>query len=1826
MKSLPVYVSGIKVRNLKNVSIHFNSEEIVLLTGVSGSGKSSIAFDTLYAAGRKRYISTLPTFFATTITTLPNPKVEEIHGLSPTIAIKQNHFSHYSHATVGSTTELFSHLALLFTLEGQARDPKTKEVLDLYSKEKVLSTIMELSEGVQISILAPLLRKDIAAIHEYAQQGFTKVRCNGTIHPIYSFLTSGIPEDCSVDIVIDTLIKSENNIARLKVSLFTALEFGEGHCSVLSDEELMTFSTKQQIDDVTYTPLTQQLFSPHALESRCSLCQGSGIFISIDNPLLIDENLSIKENCCSFAGNCSSYLYHTIYQALADALNFNLETPWKDLSPEIQNIFLRGKNNLVLPVRLFDQTLGKKNLTYKVWRGVLNDIGDKVRYTTKPSRYLSKGMSAHSCSLCKGTGLGDYASVATWEGKTFTEFQQMSLNNWHVFFSKVKSPSLSIQEILQGLKQRLSFLIDLGLGYLTPNRALATLSGGEQERTAIAKHLGGELFGITYILDEPSIGLHPQDTEKLIGVIKKLRDQGNTVILVEHEERMISLADRIIDIGPGAGIFGGEVLFNGKPEDFLMNSSSLTAKYLRQELTIPIPESREAPTSWLLLTEATIHNLKNLSIRLPLARLIGVTGVSGSGKSSLINNTLVPAIESFLKQENPKNLHFEWGCIGRLIHITRDLPGRSQRSIPLTYIKAFDDIRELFASQPRSLRQGLTKAHFSFNQPQGACIQCQGLGTMTISDDDTPIPCSECQGKRYHSEVLEILYEGKNIADILDMTAYEAEKFFISHPKIHEKIHALCSLRLDYLPLGRPLSTLSGGEIQRLKLAHELLFASPKQTLYVLDEPTTGLHTHDIQALIEVLLSLTYLGHTVLVIEHNMHVVKVCDYVLELGPEGGDLGGYLLASCTPKDLIQLNTPTAKALAPYIEGSLDIPVVKSEPPSSPKSCDILIKDAYQNNLKHIDLALPRNSLIAIAGPGASGKHSLVFDILYASGNIAYAELFPPYIRQGLLKETPLPSVGEVKGLSPVISVRKCSSSNRSYHTIASALGLSNGLEKLFAILGEPFSPLTEEKLSKTTPQTIIDSLLKSYKDDYVTITSPIPLGSDLEIFLQEKQKEGFIKLYSEGNLYDLDERLPLNLIEPAIVIQHTKVSPKNSSSLLSAISVAFSLSSEIWIYISQKKQRKLSYSLGWKDKKGRLYPEITHQLLSSDHPEGRCLTCGGRGEILKISLEEHKEKIAHYTPLEFFSLFFPKSYMKPVQKLLKDENASQPLKLLTTKEFLNFCRGSSEFPGMNALLMEQLDTESDSPLIKPLLALTSCPACKGSGLNDYANYVRINNTSLLDIYQEDATFLESFLNTIGTDDTRSIIQDLMNRLTFISKVGLSYITLGQRQDTLSDGENYRLHLAKKISINLTNIVYLFEEPLSGLHPQDLPTIVQLLKELVANNNTVIATDRSCSLIPHADHAIFLGPGSGPQGGFLMDSDTEVCPSVDLHANVPQTEVCPKAPLSISKANHTRGSDRTLKVNLSIHHIQNLKVSAPLHALVAIGGVSGSGKTSLLLEGFKKQAELLIAKGTTTFSDLVVIDSHPIASSQRSDISTYFDIAPSLRAFYASLTQAKALNISSTMFSTNTKQGQCSDCQGLGYQWIDRAFYALEKRPCPTCSGFRIQPLAQEVLYEGKHFGELLHTPIETVALRFPFIKKIQKPLKALLDIGLGYLPIGQKLSSLSVSEKTALKTAYFLYQTPETPTLFLIDELFSSLDPIKKQHLPEKLRSLINSGHSVIYIDHDVKLLKSADYLIEIGPGSGKQGGKLLFSGSPKDIYASKDSLLKKYICNEELDS
>ncbi|AAP05418.1 excinuclease ABC subunit UvrA [Chlamydia caviae] len=1803
MPSLPVHISGITVRNLKNISIEFLPGEIVLLTGVSGSGKSSLAFDTVYAAGRKRYVATLPAFFATNLSPLPDPTVEKIHGLSPTIAVKQNHFAYHAHSTVGSAAELSQHLALLFSLDGEARDPHTKQTLHLQSKEKILATLATIPEGTQVTILAPLINISRASIQECVRQGYTKIRIDNVISSIYPFLTSPLSEESPVAIVVDSFIKNESNNARMKVSLFSALDLGQGKCSISTETYEETFSTQVYIPETqqTYAPLTPQVFSPHSLEDRCTQCQGSGIYITIDDPSLIQNDLSIRENCCKLAGNCSTYFYHALYQSLADTLNFSLDTPWKDLPDSVQNAFLYGQKHLVLPVRLFDPTLGKKPLSHKVWRGILNEIGEKVRYAAKPSKYIPEGTSATSCPTCQGTGIGEYACAATWQGKTFVEFQKMPLDEFFSFTSSITPTLPSIREVLDGLNNRLSILINLGLSYLTPERTLATLSGGEQERTALAKHLGAELSGITYILDEPSIGLHPRDTHKLIQVIQKLRDQGNTILLVEHDEQMISFADRIIDIGPGAGIFGGEVLFNGTPADFLKTCDSLTASYLRHELTIDIPVRRPKTKARLTLSHATINNLKDITISLPLERITAVTGVSGSGKSSLINDTLVPAMERVIQGDKDSHLCIEEGTIERVVHITRDLPGRSQRSISLTYIKAFDDLRELFSQQPKSKRLGLTKGHFSFNLSLGACTECQGIGSITL-DNHTPIPCPLCHGKRFQPQILEVRYQGKNIADILAMTAYEAEKFFMSTPHIHEKIHALCSLGLDHLPLGRPLSSLSGGEIQRLKLTYELLAPSKKPTLYILDEPTTGLHTHDIHALIHVLQSLTQQGHTVVVIEHNMHIVKIADYVIELGPEGGNLGGYLLASCTPEELISLNTPTAKALQPYFKKTKALPKLAEKSQNRHLLKDISIQNAYHHNLKHIDITLPRNALTAISGPSASGKHSLVFDILYAAGNIAYAELFPYYVRQALIKQTPLPQVESVRGLSPVVAIKKTGIRKNSRYSLASSLDITNGLEKLFALLGKPHCPLTGKPLKKITPQTIIDKLFQNYENSYVTITAPISPEEDLSIALEMKKKEGYLKLFANNEIYDLGEHLPEILEDPAIIIQHTKISKSHESSLLSSLTLAFSLSRTIRLHIHNqgKIQHSLSYTLGWQDSLGNSYPNITRKLLSREHSEGQCQQCCGSGNVLKLSLTAHKDKILHYSPLDLFKLFFPDISPKRVVDLIRELKISSSTQIQDldppTQEKL--FQGTQKHAGLERILMEQCNLVPFCPLLHPLILSDTCSGCSGWGIHTYAQQVRIGETSLIDIYQEDTEFLKNLLMTLHDDQAQPIIQDLQNRLAFIDKVGLSYITLGQQQDTLSDGEHYRLHLAKKISTNLTDIVYLLEDPLSGLHPQDIPTLTKLLKELVTNNNTVIATDRNHLLELCADHTINLGPGSGPQGGYLTNP----------------------LPSSIEDDDHKKVfSKDTLEVRLSIHNISNLHVQAPLYSLVAIAGVSGSGKTSLLTEGFYKQAQKLIDTGNAHFSNVVFLDSHPLSSSQRSDISTYFDIAPYLRNFYASLTQAKALNITASMLSTNTKHGQCSDCLGLGYHLIDRAFYALEKRTCPTCSGYRIQPLSQEVVYEGKHFGKLLKTPIEEVLTIFPFLKRIQAPLQALIDSGLGYLPLGQNLSSLSLSEKISVKIARFLHLAPQEPSLFLLDEIATSLDVNKKCQLQKLFRTLISQGHSIIYVDHDIQLLKHADYIIELGPGSGKYGGKVLFSGQPKDLATSKKSVLKTYM-------
>lgn len=1686
MSSHDVTISGIQVRNLENVSLHFQRGEIVLFTGLSGSGKTSLAFDTVYALGLQKYLETLPSFFTQAITHLPPPVVQSCIGLSPTVAIRQNYFSYHNHTTLGATTQIFHYLALLLSLEGQMNDPETLEPLDLTSKEYIIAFLLNLPDQTPITLLAPLTKKQPSDIQKYIQEGYTKIYIDGGLSPIYSFLQTGLPQDTSAYILVDHIVKQPTNHARIKVSLTSTLDVGDGSCTILlKDHHRHTFNTRvyNPRTQQTYTPLSLQDFSPHGIFSRCLTCQGSGIFVYLD-PSYIHPKQSILEDWSSVYKHTRPPMYRELFQAFAEHSSFDLNTPWEQLPPSIQNAFLYGDGHLVLAFPLFDPFSGKKTISYRAWKGVLNELGEKLRYSSHPQKYLSSGVSAQTCDTCRGSGLKPLAVATTWHGKHYDELQALSIAQLYSFLQEVPE-SPATKDILQALCFRLSILMDLGLSYLTPHRALASLSSGEQERTALAKHIGAKLTGITYVLDEPSIGLHPQDIEKLMSVILKLRKQGNTVLLIEHEDRMILMADRVIDVGPRAGIYGGKIQFNGTPRQFLAHSDSLTAQYLRQEKHLDIPSKRPPSPASLLIENANVHNLKNISVTIPLGRIIAITGVSGSGKSSLINDFLVPHMHHYLRHE-PCNLSFTCGDITHLVHVTRELPGKTQRSIPLTYMKAFDALRQLFANQPDSLRLGLTKAHFSFNLPIGACSECKGLGAVP-TELYVYIPCPQCLGQRFQPQVLEVLYHEKNISDILNMTAQEGAQFFQNQPKLYEPIHALCALGLHYLPLGRPLFSLSGGEIQRLKLAFELLYPHPTPTLYVLDEPSTGLHTHDLQVLIHAFAKLIDLGHTVVLIEHNMHLVQIADHIVELGPEGGEHGGYLLASCSMDEFLLKDTSTAKALRQITQATCISPL--DPEPIPPPAKAILIEDAYHGTLKHLTLSIPNHALTVVAGPAASGKKTLLFDVLYAYGNILYSEIFPPYLRQTLIQKTSLPKVSAIQGLAPIVAIYNTTRPSQSKYTVASALDIAVSLATLFTTYGIPHDPCTPNiPLIKISPQSLAQYLILHHLNTPVTITIPVHESENLEFILQQYRIKGFLKLFANDHFYDVDDDLPENLQHVAVVVQHMTVSHKNLNDISSALSLAFASSPHVCLLFHEQKQiLSRTFSKGWMNSQGHCFPPITKDSVSPYHWKGQCPECLGNG--------------AH-----------------------------------------------------------------DHHLL--------CSECSGTGLHPRSKHLLIEGVSILKIYKNDLSFLKQFLDSLPSSYTHTSIQDLQAKISFASQVSLDHLLVGQKQHTLSRGELFRLHIAKVLASQLTDIVYIFEDPLSGMHPKDQTMLIRLLKSLVKQSNTVLASDRALHLVPHADHTIYLGPQSGPLGGELVNNLNEVS--------------LPPAPL------FTSPSTNVLPIHFTTHYGKHIRVSLPLQTLVIIMGISGAGKTTFLKNGVYAQT-----------TNAIYLDASPLPASKRSDLGSYFDITPSLRSFYASLASSKALNISASMFSPNTKQGQCSECLGVGYRSIDRAFYAMETVPCSSCSGFRLQPLSLEVSYQDKHFGHILQTPIQELLSLFPFLKKIQAPIQALIDIGLGYLPLGQPFSSLSASEKACIKIAKNLCLPPKQPSVFLLDESLVFLDVKQKIFVYKLFAQLIDAGHSIILVDNDISFIKYANLVLEFGPGAGQYGGEIIFAGTPQ---------------------
>ena len=916
-----IIIRGAKVHNLKNIDVEIPRNCLVVITGLSGSGKSTLAFDTLYAEGQRRYVESLSAYARQFLEQMERANVESIEGLSPAIAIDQRSMSRNPRSTVGTVTEIYDYLRLLFARIGEPFCPHCGSPISSQTLQQMTETLIKLPKGTSLTILSPIVRGKKGEyrkeLEELRRDGFVRVRVDGVTRDLSEEIRLDKNKRHEIDVVVDRLIVKEGAEKRINDSLEIASHLSEGIVKVEREGSVpMVFSQKFSCIDCgfSFPEITPRMFSFNSPQGACPTCSGLGTKRYFDPGLIVpNPSLSVNEGAILPWKKKGESFLRPVLEGLAKHYHFDLETPYHRLPKSVQDLLLYGSEGEKISFKVKGK--GRYHLFRQEFEGVIPEMERRWKENGEGDEELEGFMNGASCPDCAGTRLKEEVLSVKVGGRSITEVTHLYVKEALDFLMNLELSPRSqkiAQGILKEIEERLKFMVEVGLDYLTLDRTAATLSGGESQRIRLATQIGSSLVGVLYILDEPSIGLHQRDHLRLLGTLKRLRDLGNTVIVVEHDEETIRSADYIVDMGPGPGERGGEVVFTGPPEALVKAEHSLTGQYLSGKKLIPLPKQRRpVGEKYLIIRSATANNLKNIDVKIPLGVFTCITGVSGSGKSTLIIDTLYCLLAQQLYRlpqrcvsvQGIEGLQF----VDKVVHVDQMPIGRTPRSNPATYTGVFQPIRDLFAQLPESRMRGFMPGRFSFNVPGGRCESCHGDGVLKVEMQFLPdvyVTCEECHGKRYNRETLDIRYKGKTISDVLEMTAEEAGDFFQTIPVIHQKLQTLCDVGLGYLKLGQPATTLSGGEAQRIKLARELSKRETGRTVYIMDEPTTGLHFADIQRLLDVLNRLTDRGNTVIVIEHNMEVIKSADYIIDLGPEGGENGGEVIAEGTPEEVIR----------------------------------------------------------------------------------------------------------------------------------------------------------------------------------------------------------------------------------------------------------------------------------------------------------------------------------------------------------------------------------------------------------------------------------------------------------------------------------------------------------------------------------------------------------------------------------------------------------------------------------------------------------------------------------------------------------------------------------------------------------------------------------------------------------------------------------------------------------------------------------------------------------------------------------------------------------
>ncbi len=1872
-----IRVRGARQNNLKNLDLDLPLGELIVVTGVSGSGKSSLAFDTVYAEGQRRYVETFSPYARQFLDRMDAPSVDRIEGIPPAIAIDQTNPVRTSRSTVGTMTELNDHLKLLFARATRLYCRGCGAPVRRDTPDSIVDGLFDRVGGrapralVTFAIEVPenFTREEVEAL--LAQQGYTRIHARaGRL----------------LEVIQDRVRLAPGRRERFVEALENALKHGHGQVSVYTLDDAGRTGQRWRFSsdlhcadcDIHYQEPTPNHFSFNSPIGACDTCRGFGRVQGIDYTLVVPDQSKTLAGGAIKPWQTEAYL-----ECQGDLVQFAqrrgipTDVPWRKLRARERQWVIEGEGDWEDGVwygarRFFDWLETK---AYRMHIRVLlsryrsyDECPDCAGARLKPDALLWRlGSKANADAAVPprqrfkplGLTLGD----RVWEGLpglTLHDVVRLPVERCAGFFETLELPKPldeATELLVAEIRARLKYLVDVGLGYLTLDRQSRTLSGGEVQRINLTTSLGTSLVNTLFVLDEPSIGLHPRDMQRVIGVLHRLRDAGNSLLVVEHDPQVMLAADRILDMGPGPGERGGERVFFGTPKQLMRARASLTAQYLRGDKTVEskatevgdacspagsrttqgnAAKTGSAPNCFVEIRGASEHNLKNIDVALPLNRLVCITGVSGSGKSTLIQDVLYNALRKLKgkPRETPgahKSLRGH-ERIAEAVLVDQSPIGKTTRSNPASYVGAWNAIRERFAAEPEARERGYKASTFSFNSGTGRCPACGGNGFEHVEMQflsDVYLRCPDCDGTRYRAEVLEIRLDGKSVADVLDMTVNQALEFFADQPQVQGVLEPLAAVGLDYLTLGQPVPTLSGGEAQRLKLAGHLAKAGTRKrknkgraaagahpeeaTLFLFDEPTTGLHFDDIRKLLGAFRRLIDEGHSLAVIEHNLDVMHAADWVIDLGPEGGEAGGRVVCAGTPNQVAKHKTShTGAALRAYRQ-QLRIPGARNgfslqsaakERPlgrktvSQPRFPVIEVLHAREHNLKNVTVAIPREQFTVITGVSGSGKSTVAFDILFNEGQRRYLESLNAYARQ-FVQPASRADVDAIFGIPPTVAIEQRTSRGGRKSTVATLTEVYHFLRLLFVKLGTQYCPDCKLAVEPQSAESILAQLFKAHRNRDVELLAPLVVArkgyyTDLAKWAANK---GFDSLRVDGELLptadwprldryqEHDIELPLGSVE---------VTPRNETGLRSLLDHALDVGKGVVIVKTARRETTFSTHRACPGC-GRSFDELDPRLFSYNSKHGWCGDCYGTGLQLSGFDEEQSGEEIWWTDW----------------------------------------------------------WEAETP---------QCPACDGRRLRPEALAVRFHRRSIAEfaaLTVDAAGRLFNGLELKGreADIARDILPELQTRLKFLADVGLSYLTLDRSAPTLSGGEAQRIRLAAQLGSNLRGVCYILDEPTIGLHPRDNQMLLDTLGRLEGKGNTIVVVEHDEDTIRRAEHVIDLGPGAGVNGGELVAAGP-----VSVIMKQPRSitgrflakplhhPLFPRRPVTIKG----RGADPYLEIRGAVlHNLKNLSVRFPLQRLTCVTGVSGSGKSTLVRDLLHDNLQRLLQaqgkrnrnragaerglvgcrelNGAQHIQRVLEVDQAPIGKTPRSCPATYVGVWDDIRKLFAGTPEARMRGYGPGRFSFNVRGGRCEACEGQGIKKIEMSFLPDVKVPCEVCNGARFNVETLGVLYKDRSIGDLLAMNVRDAADYFRVHPKIHRTLQLLDDVGLGYLSLGQPSPTLSGGEAQRIKLVTELAKTKPkagtelnsvpvpTGTLYILDEPTVGLHMADVEKLIRVLHRLVEAGNSVIVIEHNLDVIAEADWVIDLGPEGGDRGGKLVAQGAPETCSLAQGSHTAEFL-------